>query len=268
MARWPGSRMTTSWIIGSTILATDGSITVNGTPVVIPAGTYYLYDPTASLSLIDAVLTAITPEMTAPTLFIGKDRKLRITDSAAFTWAAISTNLQAALGLGASTGAATTSYTAPDISTLLWSPGWCATTIGHPTKASGFRRPVRAHTSSLSGLTQKTTVHGTAQRRAQLRWSQVLRSRAWNEDFDDGQPGDFQRFVVEVLEPGYRWKWYEEIIEAVEGAVDSTPVIWTTPEGPYKTEQLPEDWWVRSVATVDTHSDAALDGLLTAEIVP
>jgi hypothetical protein len=258
--------MSTSWIIGATTLATAGSITVNGTPVAIAAGSRYLRDPTASLSLVADVLAAVTPEMTAPTVYVAQDRKLRITDAVPVTWTAISTNLQAALGLGATTGGATTSFTAPAISTLLWAPGWCATTIGHPTKTSGFRRANRAHTSSPSGLTQNTTVHGTDRRIAQLRWRQVLRSRGWAEDQDDGAPGDFQRFVVEVLRPGARWKWYSDMVE-VGDAVDSTPAVWTDPpRGPYKTETLPEDWWSRSVANTDTHTDASLDGLLTSEI--
>jgi hypothetical protein len=258
--------VSSSWIIGATELAAAGSITVSGTPVAVPLGAYYLRDPAPSLSLIDVVLAAVAPEMTAPSIFVGRDRKIRITDSAPFTWTAISVNLQAALGLGPTTGPATTSYTAPSISVLLWSPGWCATTIGHPTHTSGFRRPTRVHTSSPSGLTQKTTVHGTAQRRAQLRWAQVLRSRGWAEDEDDGAPGDFQRFVIEVLEPGHRWKWYGEVAEAADNVVDATPAAWPAPRGPYKTETLPEDWWARSVPNTDTHTDAGLDGLLTAEI--
>jgi hypothetical protein len=252
-----------AWIVGSIVLTTNASITVGGVPVSVPAGEYYLDDPTASLSLVEAVLTAVTPQMTAPAIFIARDRKIRITDSASTTWTAIDSRLQAALGIAASFGP-TTSYTAPAVSTLLWSPAYCATTTGHPSGSTGFERPTRAHSVSLSGLTQRTTVHGTAQRLCALSWSAVLRSRAWTEGQDDGAPGDFRRFWREVLLPGQRWKWYPEVIEA--SPVDATAAVLASPRGPYIVRGLGEGWWSSTVANSDAYSDVALDGMLAAEL--
>lgn len=252
-----------SWIIGAVTLATDASITVGGTPVTVPAGEYYLDDPTTALSLIEEVLTAVTPEMTAPAIFIARDRKIRITDSASFTWTAIDSRLQDLLGIGATVGP-TTSHTATEISTHLWSPAYCATTTGHPSGTTGWERPQRAHTVSLSGLTQRTTVHGTSQKIAQLSWSQVLRARAWTEGYDDGRPGDFRRFWREVLKPGERWKWYENVTESA--TTDATAAVLASPLGPYTARELAEDWWLRSVANTDTHTDISLEGLLRSEI--
>ena len=252
-----------SWLIGAVTLATDASITVDGTPVTIPAGEYYLDDPTASLSLLAAVLAAVTPEMTTPAIFVARDRKIRITAGAAFTWTAIDSRLQELLGVGATVGP-TSSATATEISTLLWSPGYCATTRGHPSGTTGWERPTRAQTVSLSGLTQRTTVHGTSQLIAELSWAQVLRSRAWTVGYDDGRPGDFRRFWRDVLRPGERWKWYEDVDEAT--GVDATAATLADPFGPYGVRELGEDWWLASIANSDAYSDVSLSGLLRSEI--
>lgn len=252
-----------AWIIGSIALTTSASITVGGVPVSVPAGEYYLDDPTGSLSLRAAVLTAVTPQMTAPAIFLARDRKLRITDSAPTTWTAIDSRLQAALGLAASFGP-TTSHTAAAISELLWSPGYCATTTGHPSASTGWDRPVRAHSVSLSGLTQRVTTQGTPQKICALSWAQVLRSRAWTIGEDDGAPGDYRRFWIAVLHPGRRWKWYPDVDEAT--GVDSTAATLAGPLGPYLVRTLGEGWWTQSVANSDAYSDVSLDGMLISEI--
>ena len=46
--------MITSWLVGSATIAAQ-TITINGGPVVLPAGTYYLRDATSSRSLLAAM---------------------------------------------------------------------------------------------------------------------------------------------------------------------------------------------------------------------
>ena len=251
-----------SWVVGALELTTDADITVSGTPVTVPAGTYYLADATASRSLIEAVLAAVTPEMTTPSIFIGRDRLIRVTAGAAFTWTAIDARLQAALGFASIPS--TSSATASDVSTLLWSPAYCATTTDHPGGTTGFEEPTRSHTTSPSGLTQYTVVHGTSRKQADLGWAQVLRDRVWREGFDDGGPGDFRRFWREVIVPGRRWKLYETVAES--GTVDATPAVFPVALGPYKTPRVDPRWWNRSVANFDGLTDVALDGVLTSEL--
>lgn len=251
-----------SWLIGSITLDSSVTIVVNGgSNALIAAGTYYLRDASAALSLIDVILTAVTPFMTTPAIFVAEDRKLRVTAGAPFTWT-IPSELQGALGFGASIPS-TSSATATDVSELLWSPGWCATTTGHPTGTTGFEVPQRVHMASPSGLTQRVTIHGTAQTKAALDWAFVLRARAWAAGSDDGAPGDYRRFWGVVLVPGLRWKWYPE---TEEDDASSVAVTWPTALGPYVSVDPKGDWWDRSVKNADTHSGVQLDGLVSSEI--
>jgi hypothetical protein len=251
-----------SWLVGTITLTSSETIVVDGVNnAVIPAGTYYYYDATASLSLFDEILAAVTPHMTTPAIFVGQDRKLRVTAGASFTWT-IPAALQGALGFGASIPS-TTSATATDVSELLWSPGWPATTIGHPADTTGWKRSERVHLGSASGLTQDTTIHGTAAVFTGLSWAFVLRERAWAEGSDTGEPGDYKRFFDQVLDPGHRWKRYKVL---AEDEASSSAVVWPVGFGPYKARDLDNEFWSRSIPTVDRFTDIRLDGMVTAEI--
>jgi hypothetical protein len=251
-----------SWLIGSITLASSATIVVNGVSnAVIPAGTYYLYDATASLSLLDVILTAVAPFMTDEAIVVLESRKIRVTASVAFTWT-IPTELQDALGFGAAIPS-TTSATASAVSDLLWSPGWCATTIGHPGGVTGYEQSQTVRTASPSGLSQRHTTHGTSAVMTSLEWMFVLRSRAWTVGEDNGTPGDYRRFWRVVLNPGLRWKLYPE---TEEDDASSTPVTWPTALGPYKTMRARDDWWTRAIASTDTHTDVRLEGLVSSEV--
>jgi hypothetical protein len=251
-----------SWVVGAIALETGADITVSGTPVTVPPGTYYLRDADPAKSLIDEVLAAVTPEMTTPSIFIGRDRLIRVTAGASFTWTAIDPRLQAALGFASIPS--TTSATATDVSAHLWSPAYCATTTGHPAGVTGYEQPTRAHTASLSGLTQSTTVHGTSRILTDLSWSAVLRARAWTVGEQDGAPGDYRRFWREVLLPGRRWKLYETVAES--GTTDATPAVFPDALGPYKTPKLAIGQWDRTVRNFDGLADISLDGLVASEL--
>lgn len=251
-----------SWLIGSFVLEAAATIVVNGgSNAVIPAGTYYLRDPTAANSLIDEILTQVAPFMTDEAIFIAEDRKLRVTASVAFTWT-IPAALQDILGFGASIPS-TTSATATNISTLLWSPGWCATTSGHPGGVTGWTESTRVHTTSASGLTQRVTLHGTDRTQTSLAWRFVLRDRAWSSGEDTGLPGEYRRFFLDVLDPGQRWKLYPE---TTEDSASSSSVTYPTPLGPYVARDLVNPWWARSISNADTHTDIGLDGTLVSEL--
>jgi hypothetical protein len=115
-----------AWFIGSIVLR-EQAFTVNGVLVVVAAGTYYLSDPTAGLSLLAAVQAAMLPQAAGATAVLLGSGKVRLAGAGAFsiTWGA-ATLLRDLLGYTGNL-AASTSYTAPGKSALFFSPGKPAT---------------------------------------------------------------------------------------------------------------------------------------------
>lgn len=249
-----------SWLIGAFELTSNATIVVDGiNNAVVPAGEYYLDDPSSSLSLLSAILTAVTPFMTTPAVFIGLDRKIHVTAGAAFTWA-IPVSLQPILGFGASIPS-TTSATAADISTLLWSPGWPETTLGHPVGTTGWIVPQWTQTSSPSGQTIRTTQLGDPTQLTELAWNFVLRARTMTSDL--GEPGEYQRFFIDVLVPGRRFKLYRGILED-DGDPSAAPI--TSPLGPYKIRDPDFRWYERAIPDASTHANIDLKAQATSEL--
>ena len=74
------------WLIGSFELEAAATIVVDGVNnAVIPAGTYYLRDADAGLSLVDVLLAQVGAHLTTPGVWIGEDRLLRISAAVART---------------------------------------------------------------------------------------------------------------------------------------------------------------------------------------
>ena len=253
--------VTSSYLVGSLVLIEDVTIVVNGANnAVISAGTYYLRDSALALSLLDVILAAVAPFMTTPAVFVAEDRKIRVTAGVSFTWA-IPTELQEVLGFGASIPS-TTSATATNISTLLWVPGWPETTIGHPVGTTGYPSKQRVQTASSSGLTTRTTIRGSSRIVASFAWLFVQRERVWT--VDGGLPGEFRRFLDEVLEPGLAWKLYSKMSN---DEASSAPVAWTTGFGPsVLSDDYEPMWWSRAVQNVDSHSNLQLRAHVISEI--
>ena len=249
-----------SWLVGSITLSSSATIVVDGADnAVVAAGTYYLRDASSAKSLIAAILAAVTPHMTTPAIYVGQDRKLRVTAGASFTWT-IPTALQDVLGFGASIGS-TTSATATSISTLLWSPGWPETPIGHPVGTRGYDVPNWQQTSSPSGLTTRTVQHGTPAVLTELLWDKVLQARVWTTD--DGLGGEFRRFHRDVLTPGSRFKLYSGL---TEDEASSSAVTWTTADGPYVLRDPEWQWFTRSISSVDRFSSISIKAHVVTEI--
>ena len=76
--------MSTDWLIGSVEIAAQ-TITINGSDVVVPAGTYYLRDATAGLSLIAAVETALASIVVSTTVRILGTRRVQIAAGVSLT---------------------------------------------------------------------------------------------------------------------------------------------------------------------------------------
>lgn len=250
-----------SWLVGALRLDDDATIVVGGNNATVSAGTYYLRDATASLSLVDAVETAIAAHYAGSTVRVQRDRKVKIDLNGNSVTLVIPSALQAALGFTASPYGSATSRTAEAVSTLLWSPGWPETPVGHPVGTTGVETPNWVQTSSPSGLTTRTTTHGTSSRTTELRWSMVLQSRVWTTS--DGEPGEFRRWYREVLAPGRRWKLYSGI---TEDDASTTAVTWTTALGPYVLRDPEWSWFNRAIANTDRASNIALKGTLVSEV--
>lgn len=236
--------ITSSWLVGSLRLASNATITVGGVPVVIAAGSYYLRDATAGLSLIDALETAIASQVAGSTVRVLKNRRVRIDFSGNSTALVIPTVLQEALGFTSSPYAGATSRTSEAIPGLLWSPGWGGTTQGAPVGSLGYRDHDRVVRTSPSGLTTTVTTHHYRTRQ-RLSWSAVRQDRAFTPA---ELPGEFVDFRERVLIPGRQLKHYT----VLEDDADATPITWTTGLGPYIAPELPADWYQRFVAVSDS----------------
>jgi hypothetical protein len=240
-------------------LVSAATVTVNGEDYEIAAGTYYLRDATPALSLIAQLELAIQNEVAGASVFIGKDRLLKIGGDGNVLTLAIPSALQGPLGLvGSPTPSAAISATS--YSTLLWSAGWPERTNGHPVGTDGREQYDRVVTSSASGQTVRTVWH-TKQTIASFSWSAVPAARAWTTA---ELPGEFKVFFDTVLADGFRWKLYSQVSE---DAVVPTTVTWPTALGPYKAHVLPSDWYRR----FDERSDSIganidLEAIKTGEI--
>jgi hypothetical protein len=252
----------TSWLVGAVTLASSATITVNGNDYSIAAGTYYGYDGTASRSLVDQLEAAIQNEVATASVYFRKDRYLYIDFDGNSTSLVVAESVRDELGLTAGTYGASTSITSDAIPSLLWSPGWPETTIGHPVGTSGWTDKQRVATVSPSGLTQYTTIAGTAKTVTRLRWEYVKKARVWTTD--GGAGGEYRKFYDDVIEAGARWKLYSGVTEDTSS---SSAVSWpSTVYGPYKTGQVQPDWWSRAIESVDTHTPIELAGHLVTEV--
>lgn len=250
--------MSTDWLIGSVELD-EQEITINGSPVVIGAGTYYLRDATAGLSLIGVVESALASIVATATVRILGTRRIQIAADVALTLT-IPADLQPLLGLVGSPTVGTT-VTAAIASTLLWSPSWRGAPKDHPLGALGRREYDREQTSSPDGRTTYTTIHGFAELSG-WSWSWVPKARIWTGTTSLGEPGEFARFFNDVLIRGHRFKIY--VVTEGSGAAVTWP---STSLGPYKGRDLSSAWWSRSIEGADTWSPVEFAALVVDEIV-
>lgn len=249
-----------SWLIGSFTLAANATIIINGSNAVITADTYYLRHATAALSLIAAMNTAMQAHVASVSVFIGKDRKMHITAGVALTLT-IPATLQAVTGLAGSPAVGST-VNADYISTLLWSPSYPERAVGMPSGITGRRVYDRVQTASPSALTTRTTLHHYATL-ARWTWNAVPQDRAWTTDA--GVPGEYFRFWLDVLNPGYRFQLYPGA-SLTEDTTVTTTVTWPTALGPYVARDLDSEWYKRMVENADTWVDIELLAHVVTEL--
>ena len=166
-----------AWLIGSYRGLPAQTVTIEGIAKVIDAGDYYLYDAAAALSLLTQIGVALVAEVVGGTAVLLRNRKVRLSGSGAFdlTWPADGV-LRNLLGFtGNLAGQAT--YTASNISPLLWSPGRTETPTMAPLGSIGHTRmPVYTAVSPYDGSIS-TITHGSGRVFNQYNFSYVANAR-------------------------------------------------------------------------------------------
>ncbi|MBK6920566.1 MAG: hypothetical protein IPH07_24410 [Deltaproteobacteria bacterium] len=258
-----------SWLVGSITLP-DATALFDSEDVVLPGGTYYLRHPTAALSLVDVVRTAINDSLssiTCTSLVVLENRRTQINLSTAadLIWAtgfADSAEDWAAV-LGFSTGDLTlaASYTSSGISPLLFSAGYPArpkTQAG----ITGYTVLKQAFLKAADGSVTRRVGFGN-ETWQELDWGHIVPSRLQSTGSVLSQGGTFHQFFEQSLSLGLSMLHYEDMIE---DAASTTAASWSTPLGPYQLRDgFDGNWYARNVANAEISSPLSLPLLAVEE---
>lgn len=197
----------TAWLIGS-VKSLDLDITV-GASLQNVAGSRYLYHATSSLSILAGVVAAMTAAGVAgASAVLTRDRKVKLSADGTFSITWTDVELRRLLGFTGNLAAAA-SYTATNVSPLLWSPAKPPSTELSPYGTLGIRRQLAYFTMSPSDGSAFVVSHGT---RTDQRWS------FWSVDTDRvfttaAAGGEFGKFFDEVAAKGYQFYVFPEVTE-------------------------------------------------------
>ena len=209
---------TTAWLVGSARdLDYDVIFTGNASTQTI-SGTAYLYHASSSLSLLAKMVTAMTAGGVAnPAAVLTRDRRVKLSSSGNFSVQWSDVGLRDLLGFTGNLAAAS-SYTAPNVSPLLWSPAKPMMAELSPLDCAGNTRPLSYFTVSPSSGEPFVVTHGS---RTDQRWSvsHVARDRMQTPD---ELGGEWVKFFSVVVVPGARWYWYPEVTEEPGGTATAT----------------------------------------------
>lgn len=234
--------MSADWLVGSFYTATALGFD-SGSARTVAAGSYYLKDATASISLLNAFSTALANDVTN-TVTLTKAGKVRIVmnSSTSITWT--SSTLRDLLGFTADI-TSQTSVTAANHSPLWWSAGYEATPEA-PLNDQGQDVTDGIVTRSRSGLTSVFTKHNTAKVNG-FSWPVVDATKVYTSARGSGE---FKAFAERVLDRGQPFKLWREIDESSTSSAEAT-VGGVTTLGPYKTTAYLGQWYQRIVANAE-----------------
>jgi hypothetical protein len=217
---------TTSLLIGSSRDFPDSTVTIDGNAETVEAsaGSLYLVHPTAALSLLAQLLAAMTSAgVSAPAVALLESRKVRVSASGTFTVTWTDTLPRDLLGFtGNLSGAAT--YTAENISPLLWAPGLTETPSAGVLGLLGSKHQDASSAVAPDG-TQVVSRFGT-QRLNSFSWRYVAKAR---HQTASELGGEWHTFYDQVLVRGAKFLLYREVID---DEASSTPLSLGTPLGP------------------------------------
>lgn len=260
--------VSSSWLVGSITLP-NATMVFDGDDVALPGGTYYLRHPTASLSLVDVVNTAIdgAPSTTTCTsLVVCGNRCVQINLSAIAeidwtTGGADADAWAAALGFDGSDLTGDARYTASRPSPLLFSAGYPAKPKTQPGIAS-YTKLKQAFMKRADGSGTRRVGFGN-EGWQELSWSHIVPSRLQTVGSTHVQGGTFHQFFEQSLSLGNKMLHYEDM---VEDAASTDPATWSTPLGPYELRDgFDGDWYVRNVENADSSSPLKLPLIAVAE---
>lgn len=222
----------TAWIIGSR-KGLAATLTVDASPQSVD-GDLYLYHPTAGLSLLAQVAAAMTAAGVAgASAVLTRDRRVKLSAGGTFaiTWGAGGATLRDLLGFTGNL-AASSSYTAPNVSPLLWSPAKPLRPELSPRGTAGLRTPQAFWTQSPSDGSPFVVQHGS---RVDQRYSCGM--VAIDRVFTSAEAGgEWVRFFDDVAAKGASFYVYQDTTEDPGSAVTASltgglgPYVYT-PQG-------------------------------------
>lgn len=222
-----------AWLIGSYADLPEFELMINAVNQPFPEGSYYLYDHVdAGLSLLTHVRNAIfaaTGQLT--TAIVQKNGHVRIDSAAPFSlaWGA-ATLLRDLLGFD-DVLALNASYTAPNISPLLWMPGKPETPLAQRLGVIGHRTHAAFQTTAPYSGKSESVSHGVRSF-ARYAFPMVDTDRMVGEL---GEGGTYDTWFEWVAVRSARWKLYRDVLESASGAeaTESALLTLTEPLGPY-----------------------------------
>lgn len=215
---------TTAWIIGAQE-DLNLAVSIDASPQTI-TGDLYLYHATSTLSLLGMMVTKMTAAgVGAAAAVLTGNRRVKLSSNATFTVTWTSTDLRDMLGFTGNLAGAS-SYTATNVSPLLWSPAKPLTPELSPTGVVGIRRPLAFFTQSPSDGSAFVVSHG---RRTDQRWScsHVAVDRFFTSSLAGGE---YVKWFEFCAAKGFRWYVFPEV---VEDASSTSATTLTGELGPY-----------------------------------
>jgi hypothetical protein len=251
-----------AWFIGSVTISAQ-TFDVNGTPVVVAAGTYYLSDPTAGLSLLAQVQAAMLPEAAGSTaVLLGSGHvRLAATGAVVIAWGT-ATTLRDLLGFNGNLGLATT-YTAENKSALWWSPGKPALFALSPLGVTGARRYIISQAVSAYTGKAESTSHGSRLYQ-RFTFEKVDSERMKAADTDAAAGGEYEAWFGQVASRSARFKMYRD---AVEDSTSTAAFTYDSVHGPY-VQPIASGGWDYQRSAGLTWTDLCADISITANGCP
>lgn len=246
-----------SWLIGSYRSMPAQGLEVSGDPATVTAGSRYLYDFDDDLSLLRAVEIAAFSTGVTLSAFLTESRHVRLESAGVFSIDWTDPLLPSLLGFTVDL-AGQSSYTAPRISPLLWSPGRPESTSMAPLGVRGHKvHSTYQSVSPYDGTTESIT-HGSREYN-KFSWLNVAIARVWTAS---ELGGEFRTWFQTVSVPANNFKLYRSVPE-VGGSSNTEASIVIAGLGPYchTAERRGVDWQYdrsKGLEFTDTMSDIVL----------
>lgn len=217
---------TSAWLIGSVRDFSYRVIFTGNAVQQTVSGDAYLYHATSTISLLGKMVAAMTAGgVNTPTAVLTRDRRVKLGANANFSVQWTDTGLRDLLGFTGNLAAAST-YTAPLVSPLLWSPQKPLLPGNSPLDCHGNSRPLAYWTASPSDGTPFVVSHGT---RVDQAWSasHVAMDRIQTPTEAGGQ---WVAFFAQSAAKGYNFQVWPEVVEE---SGSSAAAVLSGPLGPY-----------------------------------